>query len=476
MNAKKITIGVMATTVALTGGVVPALDGLGITGSEQVVQASEVQGDYEYKDNGNGTATITAYKGGETDVTIPREIDGLTVTNIGESAFEYDKFGGPVKTPLTSITIPEGVTTIENSAFDQNNLTEVTLPSSVMTIGKRAFTGNNITKINLPNNLRVLDDYSFYGNQITEIKLPESLVKIGKRGFHSNNLKGIIIPSSVSEIGGGAFARNNELTDVTILSKSVKFGSPLGDEKMFSNPYVTFYGYEGSTAQDFAQKEGYLFKIYEEPIIPEPDENGGNGSGNGDSEGSSDGNTENGGSHLDKATFNLISGGLSLKSSPIKSFGDIEIGNETKTYETSFENPFNLKDFRGTQEGWKVSVSAEPFKVAEPNGGFAEGTEAHELPSGTLSLKPIANLEEVGDESGELPKINLTENTVIDNGSVEVLSAKAGTGSGEYSFEFEENPLELTINPKTIKVDAVNYPNGVTPYESVITWDLVQAP
>ena len=65
---------------------------------------------------------------GATEYTIPD-----SVTTIGESAFEDCD-------SLTSVTIPDSVTTIGNDAFDScSKLTSVTIPDSVTTIGFQAF-------------------------------------------------------------------------------------------------------------------------------------------------------------------------------------------------------------------------------------------------------------------------------------------------------------------------------------------------
>ncbi|MEY4327250.1 MAG: hypothetical protein RIS24_3421, partial [Verrucomicrobiota bacterium] len=55
-------------------------------------------------------ASVTGYTGAGGVVTIPETINGLSVTSIGLNAFRN-------KTSLTSVTIPNSVTTIGGSAF-----------------------------------------------------------------------------------------------------------------------------------------------------------------------------------------------------------------------------------------------------------------------------------------------------------------------------------------------------------------------
>jgi BspA type Leucine rich repeat region (6 copies) len=89
---------------------------------------------FTYITNADNTITITGYTGVGGDVTIPAVIDGLTVTSIGEGAF-----GG---TSLTSVTIPDGVTDIEDGAFAKCfALTMVTIGNGVTNIGGEAFYG-----------------------------------------------------------------------------------------------------------------------------------------------------------------------------------------------------------------------------------------------------------------------------------------------------------------------------------------------
>src|ERR1039457_1522832 len=104
---------------------------LGLPGVVQAQNAYSTNADgsiYTYSTNADGSANIVAYAGPPWVVTIPTNINGLTVTSIGVVAFEYDS--------LTSVTIPDSVTSIGEGAFwDCTRLTSVTIPDSVTSIG-----------------------------------------------------------------------------------------------------------------------------------------------------------------------------------------------------------------------------------------------------------------------------------------------------------------------------------------------------
>ena len=75
-----------------------------------VCAGAETYGDFEYDVLDSGTVKITKYIGNAEKVDIPAEIYGKSVTSIGDWAFENC-------TSLTSITIPNSVTSIGYRAF-----------------------------------------------------------------------------------------------------------------------------------------------------------------------------------------------------------------------------------------------------------------------------------------------------------------------------------------------------------------------
>jgi Leucine Rich Repeat (LRR) protein len=97
-----------------------------------------VQAQFLFTTN-NGTITITAYTGPGGAVTIPSTINGLPVTTIG-GYYSAQWWGAFESSSLTSVVIPNSVTSIGDSAFDDcESLTNLTIPNSVTSIGAGAF-------------------------------------------------------------------------------------------------------------------------------------------------------------------------------------------------------------------------------------------------------------------------------------------------------------------------------------------------
>ena len=110
---------------------------------------------------------ITGYNiEGGTDVVIPSQIDGKTVVAIGDNAF-YDSDTG-TGLGITSVVIPNTVTSIGKYAFASNKLTNVTIPNSVISIGQQAFEKNKITSVKFPSTSITLECAVFEDNPIME--------------------------------------------------------------------------------------------------------------------------------------------------------------------------------------------------------------------------------------------------------------------------------------------------------------------
>jgi len=100
---------------------------LGLPGVVQAQDAYSTNADgsiYTYSTNADGSANIVAYAGPPWVVTIPTNINGLTVTSIGDE--EY----GVLSASLINVTIPDSVTNIFTGSFLNDSLTAITVDTN----------------------------------------------------------------------------------------------------------------------------------------------------------------------------------------------------------------------------------------------------------------------------------------------------------------------------------------------------------
>ena len=143
-----------------------------------------------------------------TSITIPD-----SVTSIGDDAFRGC-------TGLTSITIPDGVTSIKGSTFyGCSSLTSITIPESVTSIGKWAFYGcSSLTSIMIPDSVTSIGDGAFKDCVgLTSITIPDGVTSIGGETFRAcTGLTSIAIPDGITSIGDNAFTNCTSLTSIAI--------------------------------------------------------------------------------------------------------------------------------------------------------------------------------------------------------------------------------------------------------------------
>ena len=120
---------------------------------------------------------------------------------------------------LTSIEIPDGITSIGDGAFWDCRLTSITIPDSVTSIGGSAFRECPLSSITFGDNsqLTSIGSSAFYGcDTLLSITIPDSVTRIGYYAFRfCSSLTSIMIPDSVTRIGQYAFDYCESLTSVT---------------------------------------------------------------------------------------------------------------------------------------------------------------------------------------------------------------------------------------------------------------------
>lgn len=90
------------------------------------------------------------------------------------------------KENITSATIPNGVISIGNDAFENGkNLNSINIPNSVTSIGNRAFSGcSSLNSISLPNELNYIGSSAFYGcTSLNTLNIPSSVTTIMTEAF-----------------------------------------------------------------------------------------------------------------------------------------------------------------------------------------------------------------------------------------------------------------------------------------------------
>jgi len=204
---------------------------------------------FTYTTNAGGGITITGYTGADRDVVIPDTINSLPVTEIAGG--RYDRrtersINGAFQgcSSLTSVTIPNSVTTISGGGYYYDahinlgfvsgafcgcsSLTNVTLSTNLNTIGHEAFNGcGRLISISIPNSVTAFGDSAFYCcSGLANISIPNSVVAIGDNAFYCcSGLTNVSLGSSISGVTANTFYGCSGLTTVTIPNSARAIGS-----------------------------------------------------------------------------------------------------------------------------------------------------------------------------------------------------------------------------------------------------------
>lgn len=236
-------------------------------GEDSAVEPASAE-DFLFRENGDGTLTLTGYTGTESILDIPAELNGMTVSVIGESCF-----AGLIC--LKAVYIPEGVTQVGDYAFECcSTLQKVYFPYSLRSIGDGAFSGcgslmladlqeglesigngaflccDSLVQLELPATLvtlgefafadcavlasvrfggdkvTVLPDRVFYGcASLSRLRLPETVCAVGKRAFSGcEKLENIYFSTPLASLGEYAFENCSRLTSIDLTAEAIPGG------------------------------------------------------------------------------------------------------------------------------------------------------------------------------------------------------------------------------------------------------------
>ena len=218
-----------------------------------------VEEEYGFAEKEDGTLRITRYDGKREKFSVPAEIGGKAVTEIGDCAFSgYDR--------MRRLTLPDGVTRIGMQAFDGcrnldeikvgNNLREIgdeafincyrlgkiegsfpvlqrigskafrrcdclrgmTFSAALREIGQHAFEHTRLENFSVPQGTLTVGDYAFEDCfDLKEVRLPEGLQKLEHGAFRNcTKLERIDIPSADFEIGTAVFENCIRLKEIRL--------------------------------------------------------------------------------------------------------------------------------------------------------------------------------------------------------------------------------------------------------------------
>ena len=285
---------------------VTRMENVTFSGCDNLVTAGPIGGNYNIQFGWEEEIPREAFGYSElTSVVIPNGI-----TSIGYCAFENCE-------KLSSIIIPSSVATIESDAFsgcdnlvtagpiggDYNiqfgweekipdrafsraGLVSVTIPEGVTTIGDSAFNGcENLSSVVIPFGVEAIGRYTFFScTSLTDITLPEGVTTVGYGAFEDcENLLHVTLPKSVTTIGYGAFGNCDHLTDIyyagseadwaeisidnsneALTNATIHYNSTGPD----TDPDGTFSSVKFLNSFDAAKKQVFFADSGSDPLVP----------------------------------------------------------------------------------------------------------------------------------------------------------------------------------------------------------------
>ena len=224
----------------------------------------------------DGVITKCSYDFTISDIEIPNQLDGQTITGIGDRCFSY----WMDKNQITKIKLPSSLIFIGESAFGFNAITELDLSSctklqtieteafsgnsplkfvdvrnctNLKTIGKRCFKYCNVTKLKLSgcDSLKTIEEDAFINNSIDSLDFSncKSLETIETYSFANNKIEHLNLTgcNALSEIKQAAFEKNkitsvvfDECTALRTIDKFAFYNNKINTLNFGTNTNLVF--------------------------------------------------------------------------------------------------------------------------------------------------------------------------------------------------------------------------------------------
>lgn len=209
-----------------------------------ITSFAETSGDFEYEviSEEDKTCAIISYTGTATDLEIPKDIDGYSVTTIGDYAFQEC-------TSLVSVTIPAGITSIGDGAFwyctSLANINVSADNTAYTSVDGVLFSKDKTNLLQYP-----------IGNARTEYAIPDGVINVADYLFWGcTTLKTLTIPDSVAVIGIDALRRCLSLENINVSADNKVYASV--DGVLFNKDKTELLQYPiGNTRTEYSIPNG----------------------------------------------------------------------------------------------------------------------------------------------------------------------------------------------------------------------------
>lgn len=403
----------------------------------------------------NTAVIVIRYEGTAADVTIPSRYKGKPVTMIDHAAFH--------NSAVTSVTIPDSVTSIPDSAFGFcSQLTNISIPNSVTYIGFSAFNScTSLKSITLPSSLSTIQSEAFYNcGNLETIRIPVSVTSIGNYAFDvCPSLMTVTYPGSKTQWDAITKGSNNDVLENNLICAKLE---------------ATFDPDNGENISTQTIDRGEKFT---KPTEPSKENHTFAGWYNGDEKFDFDADTTNAPNVLElvakweksKYTVKFVSDHGSFKDQTIEHGGTITTDNLTipevegytfggwytdDTYDTEFDFNTPITSNTTVYAKWEKNAPVLPDTYELNVSGafvYVDGVDVT-APAGdtSLQLEKDASVRLVADPD-RMPSGMVFDRWTILNGALNADDAEkfeTGRTLEEFAFTMPAEPLSIEATPR----------------------------
>ena len=161
---------------------------------------------WEYKGDYTGD-----YTGSNGSVVVPDSVKQIKDCGPQGSMFRLSD------ADVTSVTLPSGIIRIGSWAFrwcGRKSGFTINLPDSITSIGYGAFEGSGLTSVTLPRGITGIEERTFSECKLLKtVNIPDNVLKLGPHAFHDCvSLQSVKVPGSIGTVSTSAFENCSSMT------------------------------------------------------------------------------------------------------------------------------------------------------------------------------------------------------------------------------------------------------------------------